>query len=222
MVRRSRASTLRDLLPEEDHLFGRSRSLSAHRGSATPLTGLIRRVRHDDRVHVPTIKRPAGLLDAVGLLIRLGLAVVWLVSGAIKVADPAQFATAVHAYRLFGPGLAGVIAGVVPFVELVLGALLVAGLGTRLVAVVSAVLFVAYIAGVVQAWARGLTIDCGCFGGGGQVSAGQTAYGSEIARDVGFLAMAVWLAVRPRTPVSADGWLQRRVAAQATREGASE
>lgn len=163
-----------------------------------------------------------SVLDGIGLLVRVGLAVVWLISGAIKVADPAQFATAVQAYRLFGPGLAGVIAGVVPFVELVLGALLVAGLGTRLVAVVSAVLFVAYIAGVVQAWARGLTIDCGCFGGGGQVSAGQTAYGSEIVRDVGFLVMAVWLTARPRTPASVDRWLHGRVATQATREGARE
>lgn len=150
--------------------------------------------------------------DGVGLLVRFGLAAVWLISGAIKVADPAQFRVAVHAYRLFGDGVADVLATAVPLIEIVFGVLLLAGLGTRLVAVLSAVLFVAYIAGVMQAWARGLTIDCGCFGGGGQVSAGQTAYGAEIARDVGFTVMALWLAVRPRTPLSADGWLQARTA----------
>ena len=56
-----------------------------------------------------------------------------------------------------------------------------------------------FIAGVTQAWARGLSIDCGCFGGGGAVAPDQTAYGRELLRDAGFLLMAAWLVVRPRT-----------------------
>ena len=50
-----------------------------------------------------------------------------------------------------------------------------------------------------QAWARGLSIDCGCFGGGGAVDPEQTAYGRELLRDAGFLLLAGWLVVRPRT-----------------------
>jgi hypothetical protein len=68
----------------------------------------------------------------------------------------------------------------------------------------------AFIGGVAQSWARGLTIDCGCFGGGGQVEAGQTQYPQEIARDIGFLLLAVWLVVRPRSTASLDGWLTVR------------
>ena len=52
---------------------------------------------------------------------------------------------------------------------------------------------------MIQAWARGLSIDCGCFGGGGAVDGGQTAYGRELLRDTGFLLLAGWLVVRPRT-----------------------
>lgn len=150
---------------------------------------------------------PPRILDGIGLLLRLGLAAVWLVSGAIKVADPGQFYSAVQAYQLFGAGLAGLIAAAVPFLELGLGALLVLGLGTRLVAGLSVLLLLAYIAGVAQSWARGLSIDCGCFGGGGQVAAGQTHYGQEILRDTGFILMAVWLLIRPRTPAAADNRL---------------
>jgi hypothetical protein len=62
---------------------------------------------------------------------------------------------------------------------------------------------------VAQSWARGLTIDCGCFGGGGQVAAGQTQYPQEILRDIGFGVLAVWLAVRPRSLFAVDGWLRR-------------
>ena len=58
-----------------------------------------------------------------------------------------------------------------PFVEIVLGVLLVLGLFTRPAAIVSTLLMVAFIIGISQAWARGLTIDCGCFGGGGQIGA---------------------------------------------------
>ncbi len=45
---------------------------------------------------------------------------------------------------------------------------------------------VAFIIGISQAWARGLTIDCGCFGGGGQIGAAETRYPQEIARDAAF------------------------------------
>ena len=88
--------------------------------------------------------------------------------------------------------------------------LLLIGLATRLTAVLSAVVLVAFIAGVISAAARGLSIDCGCFGGGGDVAAGQTAYTEEILRDLGFLTLAVYLILRPDTPLSVDRWVRRR------------
>lgn len=139
---------------------------------------------------------------------RLGLAAVWLVSGSIKLSDPGQTYLAVKAYDVLPDGLLHPLATALPLLELALGVLLLAGLLTRAAAVVSAVVLVAFIAAVAQSWARGLTIDCGCFGGGGQVAAGQTQYPQEIARDVGFLVLATWLIVRSRTRVSVDGWLR--------------
>jgi hypothetical protein len=76
---------------------------------------------------------------------------------------------------------------------------------TRFVAGVSAVLLVVFIAGIVSAWSRGLAIDCGCFGSGGQLAAGQgPTYGTEILRDLGFLALAGLLLWRPWTRFSID------------------
>lgn len=155
------------------------------------------------------VRPSTGVLDGVGTVIRLGLAAVWLVSGGIKVSDPNQTFVAVQAYQVLPHGLVSPVAAAVPFLELALGVLLLVGLGTRLVAVVSGVVLVAFIAAVAQSWARGLTIDCGCFGGGGQVAAGDTKYPQEIARDVGFLLLAGWLAVRPRTLLSLDGMFGR-------------
>ena len=82
--------------------------------------------------------------------------------------------------------------------------------GLKAVAVASAVLLLVFVAGVTQAWARGLSIDCGCFGGGGAVPPGQTAYGVEILRDAGFLVLAGWLIIAPRTLFSLDSRLGGR------------
>jgi uncharacterized membrane protein YphA (DoxX/SURF4 family) len=152
----------------------------------------------------------ARLLDVVGTLARFGLAAVWLVSGLLKATDPDQTYVAVRAYDVLPEAGVEVVAALLPWIELALGVLLLAGVGTRLVAGLSAVLLVVFVAGVTQAWARGLAIDCGCFGGGGAVEPGQTTYVQELLRDAGFLLMAGWLVARPHTLVALDDRLESR------------
>jgi uncharacterized membrane protein YphA (DoxX/SURF4 family) len=144
--------------------------------------------------------------DGLGTLARLGLAAVWLLSGVPKALDPDQTYVAVRAYQVLPPLGVELVAAVLPWLEIALAVLLLLGVGTRAVAAASAGLLVVFMAGVTQAWARGLSIDCGCFGGGGAVAPGETAYVAELLRDTGFLALAVWLVVRPRTWVSVDRW----------------
>ncbi|MEV1147528.1 MauE/DoxX family redox-associated membrane protein [Micromonospora sp. NPDC049799] len=154
-----------------------------------------------------TVRWPA-LRPWLGTAARLGLATVWLVAGATKVGDLAASGRAVNAYQVMPYDLATVIGAALPFVELALGVLLLLGLATRLAAGVSAALLVVFIAGIASAWTRGLAIDCGCFGSGGQLAEGQApSYLPEILRDLGFLALAGFLLIWPRTPFSVDGWL---------------
>lgn len=144
----------------------------------------------------------------LGVAARFGLAAVWLIAGGTKIGDLAASGRAVNAYQVLPYDLATVIGAALPFVELALGVLLLAGLATRISAGVSAALLVVFIAGIASAWARGLAIDCGCFGSGGQLAAGQTpSYLPEILRDLGFLVLAGFLLIWPRTPFSVDGWL---------------
>ena len=135
---------------------------------------------------------------------RLGLAAVWLASGALKALDPLQTHVAVQAYDVLPLSVVGPVAALLPWLELALGVLLLVGVGVQVVAGLSALLLAAFVAGLVQAWARGLSIDCGCFGGGGAVAVDQTAYLQELLRDVGFLLLAGWLLVRPRTLFALD------------------
>jgi uncharacterized membrane protein YphA (DoxX/SURF4 family) len=143
-------------------------------------------------------------MDVVGLLARLVLGVVLVVAGALKVTTPAVSAMAVRAYQLLPYDVAGVVGVALPVVEIAAGLLLVLGLLTRPAAVVGGLLMLAFLVGIISAWARGLTIDCGCFGGGGTIAAAQTHYLSETLRDVGLALCATWLVVRPRTALSLD------------------
>ncbi|MFE4513694.1 MauE/DoxX family redox-associated membrane protein [Kitasatospora sp. NPDC056783] len=156
----------------------------------------------------PTARRPVpAWSEWLGTAVRLGLAVVWGWAGLAKVSDPAEAAQAVRAYEILPEGLVKPIGYGLPFLELALALLLVAGLGVRLVAAVSALLLLVFIAGISSAWARGISIDCGCFGGGGHVDESRTEYLQEILRDTGFLVLAGWLLWRPRTRLSADARL---------------
>jgi uncharacterized membrane protein YphA (DoxX/SURF4 family) len=130
---------------------------------------------------------------------RLLLGGVFLVAGALRLPDPAAAVRAVRAYQLLPEPVVAPVAFGLPVLEIAVGLALLAGVFVRATALASAVLLAVFIAGISAAWARGLQIDCGCFGDGGPVAAGQTAYGSEIARDAGLLLLAVALARWPRS-----------------------
>ncbi len=150
--------------------------------------------------------RSERVLDVVGLAARLFLGVVLVWAGFAKVGRPLTSQRAVQAYDLpfLSMDVAGWIGLALPFLEIVLGVLLVLGLFTRPAAIVGTLLMVVFVIGISQAWARGLTIDCGCFGGGGQVGANETKYPQEIARDASFALAGAWLWWRPRTLASLD------------------
>lgn len=144
-----------------------------------------------------------------GLLTRLVLAGVWLAAGATKVGDLAGSVRAVHAYDLLPYEVSRYVGAGLPFVELMLGLFLLTGFVTRLAAVVGTGLLGVFVAGISSAWIRGLRIDCGCFGGGGDLAAGATpGYGWELARDVALLAAAGYLIVRPASRLALDSVLR--------------
>lgn len=152
--------------------------------------------------------------DWIGLVARLTLAVVWLVASLAKLPNLEGSVLAVRGFQILPYDLAVIVGYLLPMVELIIGVLLLIGLFTRPAAVLSGLIMVAFVIGIAQAWARGLAIDCGCFGGGGTIALeeAQAQYPWDIARDLGLLALAAWLSVRPRTPFALDTRLSGGVA----------
>lgn len=141
---------------------------------------------------------------------RLVTGGVWVVAGALKIPDPDSSVRAVRAYQLLPEAVVPTVGYVLPVLEIAVGLCLVLGLLVRVNGVLSAILFAAFIIGISAAWARGLEIDCGCFGGGGVREGASEKYPGEIARDVGLLALSLWLVVRPHTAWAVDNLIFRR------------
>lgn len=150
------------------------------------------------------------VLPVLTTLARLALAGTLLASGTIKLLDPDGAVRAVRAYRVLPGVLADVVGYGLPVLEVGVALLLLVGFSVRFAAAAAGVLMAVFVVGIASVWARGLSIDCGCFGGGGDVAPGTASYVGPLLRDTGLLAAAVLLAVHPRTPWTLDARLENR------------
>lgn len=99
----------------------------------------------------------------VVLLLRLGLAYLFLRSGIPKVAYPLIFADAVQAYELLSPRLVPSVIVVVPWMEIVAALALLFGVLTEGAAILTGLLSMSFAILVTSAVWKGLDISCGCF-----------------------------------------------------------
>lgn len=151
-----------------------------------------------------TIEKRETILSWIGLFARLALGGVLFVAGAIKIPYPYKAAAAMRAYELLPNSLASFFGYILPWFEVGLGLLLILGVATRISGLIGAVLMIAFIGAIASAWARGLSIDCGCFGGGGQIDPSETKYLEEIIRDIGLAICGFYLYLRPHSRFALD------------------
>jgi uncharacterized membrane protein YphA (DoxX/SURF4 family) len=141
---------------------------------------------------------------AVYWVVSIGLGAVFIYASLDKIAHPLDFARIVYRYRLAGPSAAlGVVpanafAVILPWLEAVIGVLLVTGLWRREAAAIAAALLVMFLVAVGYVMWQGIDVEhCGCFTVGGE---GRSAGWALIASDLGLLAAALYvLIIRPRT-----------------------
>ena len=138
------------------------------------------------------------------LLARLILGGVLIAAGALKVGNLQKSAMAVRAYEMLPVWMANLLGYALPWIEIGIGLLLVLGALVKINGLLGALIMLAFIIAIAQAWARGLSIDCGCFGGGGAVDPEDTKYLSTIIRDIGLLGLGVFLYFYPKGRFALD------------------
>jgi uncharacterized membrane protein YphA (DoxX/SURF4 family) len=143
----------------------------------------------------------------ITLAFRLILGGVLLVAGGLKVTDPFGSATSVRAYQMLPIDLANFLGFVLPFIEVGIGLLLIVGIWVRLAAIAGGALMLMFIVAIGQAWIRGISLDCGCFGKGGLLATDELPvwnYTLEIARDIALTVVAGYLFRFPQGKLGLD------------------
>lgn len=119
-------------------------------------------------------------------LIRIALGVIFIYAAVPKILRPDEFADAINNYRILPYFLINIMAICLPWVELFFGAFLVLGIRIKAASFGVLLLIVVFISAILSAWARGIDINCGCFGTGTEAISYK-----EIIRDIIFLIMAL-------------------------------
>jgi uncharacterized membrane protein YphA (DoxX/SURF4 family) len=138
------------------------------------------------------------------LLARLILGVTLFIAGISKVVNFDGSILAVRLYQILPFELSAFAGIALPILEIAVGLLLITGTFTRFAALAGALFMLAFIIAIASVWARGISIDCGCFGNGGEVDPSQTQYPLDILRDLGLLVCGAWAFWKPKSVLAVD------------------
>ena len=127
-------------------------------------------------------------------LLRIIVGGAFILAGVLKIAGPAQFAVAVSNYRLVPHQLINLVAIVVPWIEVVAGLCVLAGFWLRSGALIVTAITAIFFFVITSALARGLDIECGCFGTIGGKNIGL----QNLAIDLAFFCLAALLMWRTK------------------------
>ena len=139
------------------------------------------------------------MLDVISFIARFGMAWVWIEAGVHKLGKTLDMTQAIKGYGIFTPEWAGYLATVIGPLEVIGGVLLLLGLFLRRSSIVATIVLLLFMVGIAQAWARGLDIDCGCFGYDAQNPDRGMDYAKTLLRDAAYLFFTVWTIRRPFT-----------------------
>ena len=122
------------------------------------------------------------------ILCRLVLGGVFIYASLDKIANPAEFAKAIGNYHVLPFGLENLLALFLPWLELITGILLIAGIMVDGATILIISMNIVFIFAISQALARGISIECGCFSV--STEGGSNIGFQTILRDFIYLIMA--------------------------------
>jgi putative oxidoreductase len=132
-------------------------------------------------------------MNGFALFLRFALGAIFVAAGALKIADPARFATDLDHFRILPYAATLPVALFFPWLEVWSGLALIAGPARRGALVVLTLLCVIFTAAIASALVRKLDITCGCFG-----SAFSAGLAVSLARSLLLCAACFWLLRRER------------------------
>jgi uncharacterized membrane protein YphA (DoxX/SURF4 family) len=130
-------------------------------------------------------------LRAVEIVVRIALGGIFVYAAYLKLRDPwALFAMNIESYKVLPLWGVELVARTLPWFEMLVGLLLIAGLFRRTVTTITSILLLVFFSLMVRAYITGQEINCGCFGPGEAIS------WKTMLRDGSMLAGALYITVR--------------------------
>ena len=143
----------------------------------------------------------------LSFVFRIGLGVVFIISGAGKLPELAAFIEHVEDANILPHALAQVYGTALPYVEIVIGALLILGLLSRFAAGIGGLAVLSFIIGNSTRLYRGLYGECGCFG---SIASLQFSTGEALIMDCVLLIMAIQILTHKGEFLSLDSMIFRK------------
>jgi len=137
----------------------------------------------------------------------LGLVFIWACLH--KIAAPDGFALDIATYNILPLGGVNLLAITLPWVELVAGALLLAGLRARAASLMVAGMMLMFLVAIGIALHQGLDMSCGCFASQAAQEADPISW-RTVLRDLAWLLLACYVALFDRRALGLDRLLARR------------
>jgi uncharacterized membrane protein YphA (DoxX/SURF4 family) len=121
---------------------------------------------------------------------RLLLGALLLVAGVLKAHDgPTATAVTIAGFRILPAAIVAPLGVALPYLEILLGGYLIAGLFTRIAALVAAFQFAIFAAAVGSLVVRQISTNCGCFGSGASTPPSWGHVAADLA--LALLALAI-------------------------------
>jgi len=143
----------------------------------------------------------------LSLVFRIALGVIFIISGAGKLPELAAFVDQVEEANVLPHVLARAYGTALPYVEIVIGALLILGLLSRFAAGIGGLAALSFIIGNSFRLHRGLYGECGCFG---SIASLQFSTWEALIIDCVLLVMAIQILVHKGEFLSLDSVIFRR------------
>jgi uncharacterized membrane protein YphA (DoxX/SURF4 family) len=135
---------------------------------------------------------------------------VFLMAGLAKISDPVRFLMTLREFQLFPDSIIRFLAVYLPWLEFVLGFLMVLGIMIRSSSLLLALLNIFFTVALVSLLIRGLEIDCGCFGLFADfMPLPDKADLKSIIRNLIFVGMCFFVFNKNTSPLSLEGYLRK-------------
>jgi len=147
---------------------------------------------------------------AISFIFRIIIGGIFLVSGLAKISDPVRLLFTLRDFKLFPEIIVPFTAIYLPWLEFILGLLIIVGLLYRTSSLMLAFLNFAFMLAILSVIIRGMEIDCGCFGLlADMLKIPDMADMKAVIRNLIFIGISIYIFKAKKTAFSLENYFKK-------------